>query len=73
MSYITVQQIRERFEQARRQSNVRTFSASTVLNEGRQISDSTKTFDIIIQVIAYAGTTFCTFYNDYILIIPYSL
>ena len=49
MSYITVQQIRERFEQARRQSNVRTFSASTVLNEGRQISDSTKTFDIFLS------------------------
>ena len=49
MSYITVQQIRERFEQARRQSNVRTFSASTVLNEGRHISDSTKTFDIFLS------------------------
>ena len=49
MAYITVQQIRERFEQARRQSNVRTFSASTVLNEGRQISDSTKTFDIFLS------------------------
>lgn len=49
MSYITVRQIRERFEKARRQSNVRTFSASTVLNEGRQISDSSMTFDIFLS------------------------
>ena len=49
MAYITVQQIRERFEQARRLSNVRTFSASTVLNEGRQILDSTRTFDIFLS------------------------
>ena len=49
MTFITEQQIRERFEQARRQSNVRSFSASTVLNEERQIADSTKSFDIFLS------------------------
>lgn len=49
MTFITEQQIRERFQQARRQSNVRSFSASTVLNEERQIADSTKSFDIFLS------------------------
>lgn len=49
MNFITEQQIRERFKQARRQSKVRSFSASTVLNEGRQITDSTKSFDIFLS------------------------
>lgn len=49
MSYLTVQQIRERFERARRQSNTHTFSASTVLNENRQITDSTKLYDIFLS------------------------
>ena len=38
MTFITEQQIRERFQQARRQSNVRSFSASTVLNVNHQYS-----------------------------------
>lgn len=49
MTFITEQQIRERFQQARRQSNVRSFSASTVLNEESQIADSTKSFDIFLS------------------------
>lgn len=49
MNYITEQQIRDRYEKARRQSNTKYFSASTVLNEGKQISDSFNTFDIFLS------------------------
>jgi len=48
MTFITKQQLRDRYELARRQSNTRFFSATQVLNEGR-IADSTKMYDIFLS------------------------
>lgn len=48
MTYITEQQLRERFSLARRQSNTRFFSATHVLNEGR-ITDSSAKYDIFLS------------------------
>lgn len=48
MEFVTKQQLRERYEQARRQSNNYLFSAKQVLNEGR-VADSTKMFDIFLS------------------------
>ena len=49
MVYITEQEIRARFERARREANTRYFSATEVLNESRQISDSLKEYDIFLS------------------------
>ena len=49
MAYITEQEIRARFERARREANTRYFSATEVLNESQQISDSIKEYDIFLS------------------------
>ena len=48
MALFTEQQIRNRFKIEKSRRLLRTFSAETVLNEGR-ISDSTKTYDIFLS------------------------
>ena len=49
MVYITEQEIRARFERARREANSRYFSATEVLNESQQISDSINEYDIFLS------------------------
>lgn len=49
MVYITEREIRARFERARREANSRYFSASEVLNESQQISDSINEYDIFLS------------------------
>lgn len=48
MTFITEQQLRDRYELARRQSNTRFFSATQILNENR-ISDSSTMYDIFLS------------------------
>lgn len=50
MVYITEREIRARFERARREANSRYFSASEVLNESQQISDSINEYDIFLSL-----------------------
>lgn len=46
MAYITEQQLRNRFQIERRQANTRYFSATGILNEGRETG---KTYDIFLS------------------------